>query len=152
MKNVGSGNGNHTGLMINASQRAVWDPAGTFGHPSIPERNDLHFGITPQIEAFYISYHARETYFIVARKIAVPQAVAEDALARFMQAGPVSQGHCTRVTTQVLRTLPGFADLGLTWFPDSLDRYFGARPGVITEEFRETDSDDKSRALAQFPG
>jgi len=51
MKNTGSGNGAHTGLMINASQRVLWDPAGTFGHASIPERNDVHFGITPRIDA-----------------------------------------------------------------------------------------------------
>ena len=44
MKNTGSDNGAHTGLMINASQRVLWDPAGTFGHSTIPERNDVHFG------------------------------------------------------------------------------------------------------------
>ena len=39
MKNTGSNNGAHSGLMINASERVLWDPAGTFGHPLIPERN-----------------------------------------------------------------------------------------------------------------
>ena len=41
MKNTGSGNGAHSGLMINASQRVLWYPAGTFGHETIPERLSL---------------------------------------------------------------------------------------------------------------
>ena len=57
MKNVGSDNGAHTGLMINASQRVLWDPAGTFGHETIPERNDVHFGITPQLEQLLSLIH-----------------------------------------------------------------------------------------------
>lgn len=152
MKNTGSDNGNHTGLLINASQRVIWDPAGTFGHPTIPERNDLHFGITPRVEDFYISYHARETYYVVTRKIAVPPQVAEAAMLAFMSAGPVAQANCTRVTSQVLRGLPGMGWVPQTWFPDKLDQAFAARPGVETGVFRENDSDDKSLALATFPG
>ena len=45
MINNRSGTGAHTSLMISASQRVIWDPAGSFYHPSIPERNDVLFGI-----------------------------------------------------------------------------------------------------------
>ena len=37
-----SGAGAHSGLLINASQQVMFDPAGTWHHPRIPERNDVH--------------------------------------------------------------------------------------------------------------
>ena len=66
-----SGNGAHSGLLINGSQRVMFDPAGTWQHPKLPERNDLHYGITPKMEAFYIDYHARETYDVIKQDIVV---------------------------------------------------------------------------------
>ena len=59
-----SGEGAHSALMINASQRVIFDPAGTWWHRTAPERNDLHYGITPTMLKFYIDYHARETYHV----------------------------------------------------------------------------------------
>jgi len=88
MKNVGTDNGAHTGLLINASQRVLWDPAGTFGHSSIPERNDVHFGITPRIEQFYISFHSRETYYTLIQEIDVAPEVAEMAMRLAIANGP----------------------------------------------------------------
>ncbi|MGB7321210.1 MAG: hypothetical protein WBC95_07340, partial [Albidovulum sp.] len=32
------GEGAHSGLMINGSQRVMFDPAGTWHHPTVPER------------------------------------------------------------------------------------------------------------------
>ena len=50
MINNNSGGGAHTSLMINGSQRVIFDPAGSFKHDTIPERNDALFGITPPVE------------------------------------------------------------------------------------------------------
>jgi hypothetical protein len=61
--NVGSDNGAHSGLMVSGSQRVIFDPAGTFKHPTIPERNDVIFGATPGLVDLYIDYHTRETYY-----------------------------------------------------------------------------------------
>ena len=44
-----SGAGAHAGLLINGSERVLFDPAGTWRHPKLPERNDVHFGITPKM-------------------------------------------------------------------------------------------------------
>ena len=88
MKNTGSDNGAHSGLMINASQRVLWDPAGTFGHSSIPERNDVHFGVTPRIEQFYLSFHSRVTYYTLVQEIDVSPEVAEMALRMAIANGP----------------------------------------------------------------
>ena len=61
----GSGTGAHTSLMINASQRVIFDPAGTVRHARLPQKADVLFGVTPAIEDFYIRAHARKTHYVV---------------------------------------------------------------------------------------
>jgi len=148
VKNVGSEAGAHTGLLINASQRVIFDPAGTFGHASIPERNDVIFGITPRIEQFYTSYHARTSYFMIKQAVQVSPEVAERALRLAMGYGAVAKANCTRATSDILRQLPGFEGIRVTFLPDNLDRQFARLPGIVTSEHREDDSDDNSAVLA----
>ncbi|MBI1417388.1 MAG: hypothetical protein GC146_09210 [Limimaricola sp.] len=150
MKNVGSGNGAHSSLMINASQRVIFDPAGSFSVPEIPERDDVLFGITPRIEQYYISYHSRITYYTVSQEIDVSPEVAEMALQLALANGPVAKAHCTLATSGILKRLPGFESIHSTWFPDNLEKQLARFPGVVTHEYRETDSDDKSIALRQI--
>lgn len=99
MKNTGTDNGAHTGLMVSASQRVIFDPAGTFGHESIPERNDVHYGITPRIEEFYITYHSRVSYYTMIQSLDVSPEVAEMALRAVEAAGPVPKALCTTRTS-----------------------------------------------------
>lgn len=150
MKNNGSGNGAHTGLMVNASQRVLWDPAGTFKADSLPERNDVIYGITPYIEELYASFHARTTYHVVGQKILVPQATAEQALQAVQAYGAVPKANCTRATSSILKGLPGFQSIGRTYFPNNLFDDFAELPGVETFELRENDADDKTDAGAQI--
>ena len=152
MKNTGSGNGAHTGLMVNAGQRGIFDPAGTFGLRQVPERNDVHFGITPRIEEIYVSYHSRVTYYVMRQYLPVPAATAERALRGVMSYGAVPKAQCTLAVSRILSALPGFESIRATFFPDSLYRQFGALPGVIETEHRETDSADKDLAAARFEG
>ncbi len=149
MKNTGSGNGAHTALLVDASQRVMFDPAGTFGHPTIPERNDVLFGFSPQVEQYYASYHARSSFYIVSQKVIVSPQVAERALQLVQANGPVAKANCTRATSAILRQLPGFGGLSQTWFPNSLSDDFARLPGVETREYRENDSDDKTLAARQ---
>jgi len=148
MINTGSGNGAHTGLMINASQRVLWDPAGTFGHSSIPERNDVHFGVTPRIEQFYLSFHSRETFYSLIQEIDVTPEVAEMALRLAISNGPTPKAACTTHTSRMLGQLPGFESIRRTFFPNNLSDQFGRLAGVRTSEYREDDADDKSIAAA----
>ncbi len=150
MKNTGSDNGAHTALMIDASQRVMWDPAGSWKQDRMPERNDVLFGVTPRLEEYYVSFHARVTYYVIGQKIEVSPEVAERALQLALRAGPVSQASCTRATSRFLRQLPGFESLPQTWFPNKLSDAFAALPGVTTREYRETDSDDKSIAAREI--
>ena len=71
------GEGGHSGLMINGSQRVIYDPAGSWEHPRIPERNDVLYGITDNFKNFYIDYHARSTYWVAEDTILVPREVAD---------------------------------------------------------------------------
>lgn len=150
MKNTGSDNGAHTGLMINASQRVLWDPAGSFGHETIPERNDVHFGITPQVEQFYISFHSRQTYYTLIQEVDVAPEVAEMALRLAIANGPTPKASCTRHTSRVLSQLPGFEHIRTSFFPNNLSDQFAKIPGVRSREYRENDSDDKSVAAAEI--
>jgi hypothetical protein len=149
MKNVGSGSGAHTSLMVDASQRVLFDPAGSFHHPIIPERNDVLIGMSEALEQYYVSYHARETFYVVGQKVFVSPQVAEMALQLVMRNGAVAKANCTRATSAIVRQLPGFESVGGTWFPNSLEGYFAEIPGVITREYRENDADDKSIAAAE---
>lgn len=148
MRNTGSGNGAHSGLLINASQRALFDPAGTFGHPSLPERNDVIFGMTPRVVAFYVSYHARETFYVVEQQVIVSPGTAEAALRAAMDYGAVPKAQCARAVSAVLRDLPEVGRaIGSTWFPENLEADFATLPGATRIEHRETDADDRSGAV-----
>ena len=139
VKNTGSGNGAHTALLVDASQRVLFDPAGSFVADAIPERNDVLFGFSPVAEQAYISYHSRTDYYVVVQKITVSPAVAEQALQLVMANGAVAKANCTRATSSVLRQLPGFEGVGSTWFPNNLADALQDVPGVQTSEVRELD-------------
>jgi hypothetical protein len=150
MKNNGSGNGAHSALMINASQRVIFDPAGSWVQEQMPERNDVLFGVSPELEAYYISFHARVTFYVLGQRIQVTPEVAEQALNLALDAGPASQANCTRYTSRLLRELPGFEGLRQTWFPNTLSDDFAQLPGVVSREYRESDADDKTIAARQI--
>lgn len=152
MVNNKTGSGAHTALMINASQRVVFDPAGSLKHSLIPERNDVLFGMTPRIADFFIRAHARVTFHVVIQELDVSPQVAELAMRRAMEAGPVAGSMCTRATSALLAGLPGLESLKVTWFPNNLSAQFGALPGVRTEKLYEYDDDDKTVAYENFKG
>ncbi|MFV0492299.1 MAG: hypothetical protein ACK5M4_10805 [Pseudorhodobacter sp.] len=139
--------GAHSGILINASQRVMFDPAGTWHHPRLPERNDVHFGMTPRMVSFYIDYHARETYDVVEQTINVSPGVAELVLQRALAYGAVPKAQCTVATSAVLRGVPGFENLPSTWFPDTLMEAFGQLPGVQSRTYEDDDTDNNHGVL-----
>lgn len=150
MRNVGSGKGAHSALMINAHERVIWDPAGSFKHPSIPERNDVIIGVTPQIEQYYISYHSRETFYTEIQEVDVPFEVAEQALQLAYDYGAVPKTQCSIATGRILQQLPGFEFIRPVMFPEKLAAQFAEVPGVRTREYRENDSDNNSGVLHEI--
>jgi hypothetical protein len=125
-----SGAGAHSALLVNGSQRVIFDPAGTWKHPKLPERNDVHFGMTPGALDFYIDYHARETFHVVSQEVPVSSEVAEIALRRVQEYGPVGKAFCSNATTDILRTIPGFEGVPRSFSPLRAMAFFDALPGV----------------------
>lgn len=140
--NKSSGAGAHSAILVNGSERVIFDPAGTWHHPRLPERNDVHFGMTDKALAFYIDYHARKTYDVIEQRVEVSPEVAELVMRRVKDYGAVPKAMCTQATSSVLRGVPGFQSMPSTWYPKRLADAFGELPGVSTR--RITDDDDDS--------
>lgn len=144
------GRGAHSSMMINGSQRVVFDPAGSVSHPRMIERGDVIYGITPELAELYERAHARETYHVIVQRVEVPPEVAEEALRLVMENGAVAQALCTQANSGILKQLPGFGSIRQTFFPLALSEQFGALPGATTRKRYEKDSDDKSRAVDAY--
>jgi hypothetical protein len=145
--NKTSGSGAHSAILVNASERVIFDPAGTWMHPRLPERNDVHFGMTDKAIAFYIDYHARETYDVIEQKVYVSPEVAEAVLAKVKAYGAVPKAMCTNATSAILRSTPGFESLPQTWYPKRLSTAFDAVPGVSTRVITDDDDDSNHGVL-----
>lgn len=138
-----SGAGGHSALMVSGSQRVIFDPAGTWHHPTVPERGDVLYGITPTILGFYVDYHARPTYHIVLQEITVPPELAEQALALVQAHGPASKATCGQSVSGILREL-GFTSVRRAWFPEKIMRDFGKVPGVTERKVFDDTVDEFS--------
>ncbi|PKP68928.1 MAG: hypothetical protein CVT82_12890 [Alphaproteobacteria bacterium HGW-Alphaproteobacteria-4] len=149
--NVETGAGEHSALIINGTQRVLFDPAGSWYHPYVPERNDVHYGITDQMYTFYIDYHARVTYWVLEQTIPVSLEVAEALRAEVEAYGAVPKAFCSNSVSNVLSGLPGFESINTTMFPKTLSRAFGNLPGVISSEHYDGDPDDNSGVLMVTP-
>jgi hypothetical protein len=145
----GTNSGGHSAIMINASQRVIFDPSGSWWHRLAPERNDVIYGITPQMLEFYLDYHARETYHVVIQTKEVSPEVAEQALMLVEDYGAVRNAFCARSTSDVLRQLPGFESLPRTYRPKAIMSGFARLPGVTTETLYDNDPDQHELLLRE---
>ena len=132
-----NGSGGHSALLINGSQRLLFDPAGTFNHPQIPERNDVLYGITDTAFEFYKDYHARVTWDVITQEIPVTAEVAEEALRRAQAYGAVPKAYCTIANTTILAGLPGFEGVPRTFFPVKLMKYVDTLPNVKRDIYQD---------------
>ncbi len=139
--------GAHSGLLINASEQVLFDPAGSWQHPRIPERNDVHFGITPKMVAYYIDYHARESFRVVEQKIVVSSEVAELVKQRALAYGAVPKAQCANSISSILAGVPGFEGMQSSWFPKKLSGAFATVPGVTTRTITDDDADSNHGVL-----
>ncbi len=145
--NNNSGSGAHSAILVNGSERVMFDPAGTWHHPRLPERNDVHFGMNDKMIAFYIDYHARETYRVIEQQVFVSPENAELVMRRVKDYGAVPKAMCTNATSTILRGVPGFESLRATWYPKKLSDAFGALPGVTTKTITDDDDDNNHGVL-----
>ncbi len=144
-----TGSGAHTSLMINASQRVAFDPAGSFRADGIVSKNDVVYGMTPYLVDQYTRYHARETFHVVVQTVQVSAEVAEIALRKAQTLGPIAESQCAKSTSELLASVPGFQDVPRTYYPVKISEYF-ANKGASYERLYEYDDDDKSKVLEAF--
>jgi hypothetical protein len=139
MVNTRSGRSAHAGLLINGSEQVLYDPAGTFTHPDLPRRGDIHYGMTPRYVDYYERYHARFDYFVEAQKVPVSRATADQIIANAKARGQALKMTCALDVADVLRPVPQFKDVTKGFFPEGLRRDFQSMPGVEDSYVYETD-------------
>ncbi|MDB4211164.1 hypothetical protein N9769_02180 [Ascidiaceihabitans sp.] len=139
MINNGSQAGAHTALLINGSQRVIFDPAGSFRNERVPRRDDVLYGIRPAVLAAYKGAHARSEYHIVLQTVEVKPEVAEQAIRLAIARGSVGDAQCAASTIGLLRQLDGFSQMSSTLFPKRLMNNFATLSGVQTEKYYEDD-------------
>ena len=147
-----SGEGAHSALIINGSERILFDPAGNWDDSRAPERADVRFGFTPQMQANYFAYQSFGPYHAVIQRMPVSAEVAERALQLAKANGAVPSAFCTSATSGILRQLPGFEGMPSTMFPRTLMEAFAALPGVDTRiEFGSADAEAPDRVPKVSP-
>lgn len=142
-----NGSGAHSGLMINGAERLIFDPAGTWQHPRLPERNDVHFGMTPRMVSFYIDYHARETYDVWEQTLLVSPETAALITQKVKAYGAVPKAQCSKSISAILTSVPGFENLPKTWYPRQFMDAFAKMPGVTTIKHTDDDADNNHGVL-----
>ncbi|MEP4196668.1 MAG: hypothetical protein ABJL99_13645 [Aliishimia sp.] len=142
MVNNRTGAGGHSALMVSGSQRVLFDPAGSYRPDYLTEQGDVLYGITDRHYGYYLSAHARNSHHVVMQSMVVSPEAAEKALALVQERGSVSSALCTNSTTTILKQVPGFEDIGVTFFPKRLMKQIAERPGVTTDKWIENDEGD----------
>lgn len=143
-----NGAGAHSGLLINGSQRVLFDPAGTWFSPAAPERGDLHYGITDDVLRFYVDYHARLSYRVLEQTVPVSRETADALIALAAANGAVNKAYCASSISQMLDRIPEFQRaIGTTFFPKVLSAQFARLPGVSEVVIFDNDSNDHKSML-----
>ncbi|WP_299281053.1 hypothetical protein [uncultured Tateyamaria sp.] len=137
-----NGKGAHSALMINGTQRVIFDPAGSFVNERVPEQEDVLYGVSPAVLKGYKSAHARSTYHVVSQTVEVTPEQAAVALRLATTNGAVPRAFCTSATTGLIQRVPGFQAIESTMFPTRLMEQMSTWPGVVEEKYYEDDAGD----------
>ena len=108
----------------------MFDPAGSFKVPFVPERNDVLFGMTDRALAAYVDYHARPAWKVRTQELDVSEEQAATLLAAVKAYGAVPKAQCSLAITRILSDVPGFGSISVGYFPNALADDFGALSGV----------------------
>lgn len=135
----GSKSAGHSALLINASQRVIYDPAGTWYHKDVPERADLLYGITPKMLQYYLDYHARQRFRVVMQTKVVSREVAEHAMQLAIANGASMSAMCAFNTSKILSQTPGFESIPADIWPRKGIEAMSRIPGVMTREIVQDD-------------
>lgn len=140
MVNRANDKGAHSAIIANGSQVALYDPAGTFRHESVPERNDVFYGITPRMKEVYEWYHARDTHYVVEQRLPVSREFADAMIARMEAQGPSPKMFCGINTAEILSSFEPFAHVPVSYYPSDLMDAFGQVEGVNVRTVYQEDT------------
>jgi hypothetical protein len=139
--NTRSHEGVHSALLINSTERVLYDPAGSWEQAAAPEREDLHYGMTPQMLANYADFQGTAPFELIQQTIFVTPEIAERLKQAAIAHGSANKAACTNAMGQILRSVPEFAGLPRTLFPKKMSIAFGQLPGVQTRTITNLDGD-----------
>ena len=145
-----TGRGGHSSLIIKSLETVIFDPAGRVRSKLLKEKADVLYDIDESLEEFYLSIHARETHHVVKQTISVSNNIGTKALNLAKANGPVAPALCARSVSVLLRKLPGFGLINVTYFPEKLMENFGNIRGVKTKRIFENDGPDKHKSLIEL--
>lgn len=151
MVNNRSGRSAHSALVIDGSQRVLYDPAGTFQHPDLPRADDIHYGITPRYLDYYERYHARFSHYVHSQKVHVSRETADLVLSRAQAEGKALKMHCSLAIADVLQPVEPFEHVRSSYFPEVLREDFARIAGVENDYVYEVDV-GKNRAWERESG
>ena len=130
-----TGNGAHSALLINASQRVIFDPAGNYFSQQVPQKGDVLYGVSPPVLQSYLNFQSSKGFHVVAESVQVSPDVAELALQKSVSNGAATSGFCSDNVSSIVHTLPGFTSLPVSLFPRSFMLDFGKLPGVVVTTY-----------------
>lgn len=140
--------GAHSGLLINGSQRVLYDPAGTWLSEQAPERYDMHYGITDDVLRFYVDFHARVSFRVQEQTVYVSKETADRIIALAEAEGASKKGFCADSISHVLTQVPEWSTyIRPTLWPKKLSAEFAMLPGVSETVVYDDDSDDHRAML-----
>ncbi|MFT5006317.1 MAG: hypothetical protein ACI8YI_001939 [Paracoccaceae bacterium] len=136
--NDGKGSG-HSSLLINGSQRVIYDPAGTWFHKDVPERADMLYGMTPTMLQYYIDYHARARFHVVMQTKVVSRQTADKMIALAVENGASANGFCAQNTSHLISLTQGFEGFPVGLWPKDAVAGMNAVPGVTAKKIFQDD-------------
>lgn len=128
--NTQTNSGAHSALLIDGAQRLLFDPAGNWHNPGVPERNDVLFGMSPAFMDAYLAFQSNGAFEVRMQTIDVTPAVAQQLSQAVQAYGAVAPAYCSRSITDILGATPGFTSITQTFFPLNTMRQFAQLPGV----------------------
>lgn len=128
--NTRNNSGAHSALMIDGAQRLLFDPAGNWHNPGVPERNDVLFGMSPAYLDYYLEFQSFGVFEVRMQTIDVSPEVAAQLSQAVQAYGAVGPAYCSRSITEILRRTPGFESIRTTFYPLNTMSQFGQLPGV----------------------
>lgn len=139
MINTRSESGEHSALLINGSEQVLYDPAGTFRHSRVPRREDMNYGMTPDLVSYYNSYHARFGFYVKVQTVEISMDLANALIARAQAEGAVGKLSCAHATSNILNDFEMFSHINTTYFPNRVMTLFDRLEDVDTLIVAEDD-------------